>query len=87
MRSAFTLIELLVVLAIMTLVMGVVIPQGSKMLLGYEHTMNRLKEEENLSRMRARAFLENQEYNVTVEGILHRCTIEGVDIEASNDHR
>jgi prepilin-type N-terminal cleavage/methylation domain-containing protein len=87
MRAAFTLVELLVVLVIMTLVMGVVIPQGSKMLSGYEHTMGRLKEEENLSQMRARAFLEVQEYNVTVNGVLHHCTVEGVDLEERDDHR
>ncbi len=86
MRGAFTLIELLVVLVIVTLVMGVVIPRGAKMLSGYQRTTARLKSEENLSRMRARAFLELHEYNVTVDGIRYRCTMEGIAIDQSHDY-
>jgi prepilin-type N-terminal cleavage/methylation domain-containing protein len=87
MRSAFTLVELLVVLAILTVIMGVVVPQGAKMLGGYQRTIARLAAENNLSVMRARSFIELREYNVTVDGRLYRILPKGVVLAPGDDHR
>ena len=86
MRSAFTLIELLVVLVIITLVMGVVIPKGAKMLSSYQHSLLKMEAEQNLSRLRAGAFLEVKDFNLTVEGKHYLITKKGVIIETSNDN-
>ena len=86
MRSAFTLIELLVVLVIITLVMGVVIPKGAKMLNGYQHSLQRIKAEQNLSKSRADAFLEARDINITQNGKHYIITKKGVIVETSHDN-
>jgi len=86
MRSAFTLIELLVVLVIITLVMGVVIPKGAKMLSSYQHSLSRVEEKQNLSNTRANAFLEAKDFNLTQGKKKYIITKKGVIVEISNDN-
>ena len=87
MRSGFTLVELLVVLAIMTIVMGVVVPQGINMLNSYEHSIQKSEKKYRLLNMKAESFLHLQEYNITIDGKFYQTTIKGVANEISNDYR
>lgn len=86
MKSGFTLVELLVVLAIMTIVMGVVVPLGSKMLHSFQSSVEKNKEVQNLSKMRADSFITLQEHNVTVGTKEYRTTKRGVIIETSKHY-
>ena len=86
MRSAFTLIELLVVLVIIILVMGVVVPKGAKMLSSYEHSLQRVEEEQNLSKLRAKAFLQAKDFNITIADKHYFISKKGVIVEISNDN-
>jgi prepilin-type N-terminal cleavage/methylation domain-containing protein len=87
MRRAFTLIELLVVLTIVTLVMGVVVPKGAKMLSGYERALAHSQERRALSRARAEAFLEAKTVDISVLGTRYHITDKGVMLETGDDHR
>ena len=82
-REAFTLVELLVVLTIMAVVMGVVVPIGSKMLNRFKGSIQKNKEVQNLSKMRADSFITLQEHNATVESKVYKTTKRGVIIETS----
>ena len=86
MRAAFTLIELLVVLVILTLVMAVVVPQGAKMLSGYEHTLARIEAKQQLSRAKARAFLQAKDRNIMIEGKHYVILKKGIVVETRHDH-
>ena len=87
MREAFTLIELLVVLTIMTLVMGVVIPQGAKMLSSYEHSLDRIEKKQELSDLRAKAFLQAKDLNFTDGVKRYRVSKKGVIVAIGDDNR
>ena len=86
MRGAFTLIELLVVLTIITLVMGVVIPKGSKMLSSYQHSLDKMEDNHKLSKLRAEAFLEADDKNITIANKHYVITKKGVVFENSDDN-
>ena len=86
MRSGFTLIELLVVLTIITLVMGVVVPKGAKLLSSYEKSIQKAQDKQTLSKLRAEAFLEAEDKNVTIDGKKYQATKKGVLFEISNDN-
>jgi len=86
MRRAFTLIELLVVLVIMVLVMGVVIPRGVKMLESYNQSLLNLEFDQNLSILRANAFLEAKKVYVTHTNKEYEITKKGIIIETGNDN-
>lgn len=85
-RQAFTLIELLVVLVILTLVMAVVIPRGAKMLSSYQHSLAKIKIKQKLSKLRATAFLQAKDINVTINKKQYLFSKKGVLREASYDH-
>jgi len=86
MRSAFTLIELLVVLTIMTLVMGVVVPKGVKMLNSYSHRLDRINQNKQLSKLRAEAFLKIEDKQIIIGNKKYFITKKGVIFEKSNDN-
>ncbi len=86
MRDAFTLIELLVVLVILTLIMGVVVPQGAKMLHRYEKKLDKMKQKHQLGMLQAKAFLSVQEYNMTIENTIYRISKKGIVFETRNDN-
>lgn len=86
MRGAFTLIELLVALVILTLVMAVVIPQGAKMLASYERSLERIKTNQKLSKLKAKAFLQAKDLNITIEKKRYFILKKGVVLETGNDN-
>ena len=86
MKGAFTLIELLVVLVILTLVMAVVVPQGSRMLSSYEHSLAGIDTRQKLSQAKARAFLQAKDRNFTIKGKHYIILKKGIIIETRHDH-
>ena len=86
MRGGFTLIELLIVLTIITLVMGVVVPQGAKMLSSYERTIERSKELQKLSKAREEAFLQAKEIDIAALGKEYHISKKGIIVEKSDDN-
>ncbi len=86
MHKAFTLIELLVVLTIITLVMGVVVPKGTKMLTSYERTIEHSKALQTLSQTRNRAFLQVRTFDITIQEKHYHITPKGIINEKSNDN-
>ena len=87
MRNAFTLIELLVVLTIITLVMGVVIPKGAKMLRSYERYLERAETKKRIEQKRDEAFLQARDITMQIGTISYLFTKKGVVIESSDDNR
>jgi prepilin-type N-terminal cleavage/methylation domain-containing protein len=87
MRSAFTLIELLVVLTIMTLIMGVIVPKGAKLLSSYDNALSRIKENHKLSLTRAKAFLFAEDKYLSLANKKYQLSKKGEIIEISNDNR
>jgi prepilin-type N-terminal cleavage/methylation domain-containing protein len=85
-RKAFTLIELLVVLVILTLVMAVVIPQGAKMLSGYERSLTKIKAKQKLSKLKAKAFLKAKDINITFYNKNFLILRKGVVLESGHDN-
>ena len=89
MKRAFTLIELLVVLVIITVVMGLVIPLGSKMLSDFQSSIDTIKQKHTLSLDKSYAFIKSKEKNVTIKDIPYIISTKGVLLkyEKSNaDH-
>ena len=86
MRNGFTLIELLVVLTIVTLVMGVVVPKGVKLMSSYEHSLDRMEDLRNISEQRAKAFLLAKEISLNIGNKQYLFTRKGEIIEISNDN-
>ena len=88
MRFAFTLIELLVVMVILVVVMGMVIPEGSKMLNGFEKNINKVKLKQKVSKLQSESFLDVKEQNVTVFGLYYFISTKGVitKYEKSDDN-
>lgn len=84
MKKGFTLIELLVVMIIITVVMGLVAPKGSKMLDGFTKTTKKIQEEHNLSMQRSFAFIGSQEKNITVLDTHYDISSKGVLSEKSD---
>lgn len=88
MRKAFTLIELLVVLVIMTFVLGLVVPKGSKMLDGFQRQINITLEMQELSKERSLAFIKAKEKNIDILAKHYNISAKGVltEYEKSNDN-
>jgi len=78
MKRAFTLIELLVVLVIMTVIMGLVIPQGSKMLDSFKNSVSKIQQKHQLSLDRSSAFIKAEEKKVQMDGIEYDISAKGV---------
>lgn len=81
MRGAFTLIELLVVLLLMTIILSVTVPMGSKIFSQFKSYMKKSENKHQLSQERAYAFigakqkyfmLEDVNYSISIKGVLHK---------------
>jgi len=83
MRAAFTIIELLVVLTIITLVMGLVVPKGSKMLKSYENSIKKIERDQQLSKAKAKAFLQATEIEVNIDMSVYCISKKGILFEKS----
>lgn len=88
MRKAFTLIELLVVMVIMTVIMGMVVPQGSKLLDSFQTRLKVTKEKQELSKQKSVSFLQAKEQEVEALGAIYKISNKGVltKREKSNDN-
>lgn len=89
MKRAFTLIELLVVLVIMTVVMGLIIPQGSKMLDSFKNSVSKIQQKHQLSLDRSSAFIKAEPKKVQILGITYNISTKGVlekDEKSNADH-
>ena len=82
-RPAFTLIELLVVMVIIALVMGMVMPMGSKMLKSFTTFTEDAKDYRHFKETQFYAFIEanatlieykNIRYNISDKGIVQEKT-------------
>ncbi|MEA2048289.1 MAG: prepilin-type N-terminal cleavage/methylation domain-containing protein [Campylobacterota bacterium] len=81
MKSGFTLIELLVVLLLMTVVLSVTVPMGSKIFSQFQNYVKKSEDKHALNQERAYAFieakkryflLEDNNYSISVKGILSK---------------
>jgi len=88
MRSGFTLIELMVVMVIMTVVMGLIIPKGSKMLDSFQNYISKTKDMQTLSKERSMAFIEAKEKTLNILDSNYHISSKGVltKYETSNDN-
>jgi len=78
LRRGFTLIELLVVMSIITIVMGVVIPKGAKMLDGFEQSLKIVQAKQSLSKARSLSFIQAKEKHIDILGNSYYISSKGV---------
>lgn len=78
MRSGFTLIELLVVLLLMTVVLSVTVPMGSKILKQFQNYVQKIDNKHQLNQEQAFAFIEAKEKNFLLEDINYSISVKGV---------
>ena len=88
MRAGFTLIELMVVMVIMTVVMGLIIPKGSKMLDSFQNYISTTKDKQTLSKERSMAFIGAKEKTLNILDSNYHISSKGVltKYETSNDN-
>jgi len=81
MKSGFTLIELLVVLLLMTVILSVTVPMGSKIFNQFQAYVKRVENKHQLNQEQAFAFIEAKEryfflkdvnYTISVKGVVHQ---------------
>ena len=78
MRKAFTLIELLVVMIIMTVIMAMIVPKGSKMLDSFQRSVQVTKDIQKLSKERSLAFIQAQAKDINISGKSYHISSKGV---------
>ncbi|HHD81695.1 MAG TPA: prepilin-type N-terminal cleavage/methylation domain-containing protein [Campylobacterales bacterium] len=78
MRSGFTLIELLVVLLLMTVVLSVTVPMGSKIFKQFQNYVEKIDEKHQLNQEQAYAFIEAKERTIMVEEVNYSISLKGV---------
>ena len=78
MRSGFTLIELLVVLLLMTVVLSVTVPMGSKIFNQFQNYVQKVDDKHQLNQEQAYAFIEAKPRNIMFEDINYSISMKGV---------
>ncbi len=88
MKKGFTLIELIVVMVIMTILMSMVMPKGSKMLESFERNLQKTKDTQKLSKERSMAFIYAKEKTIDILNATYHISSKGVltKYEKSNDN-
>ena len=87
MRQGFTLIELLVVMVIIVVIMGLVMPMGSKLLNSFEKQAQKIEDEHSLQISKAYAFIEATPKDINLSFGNYHISLKGVISEISNDNR
>ena len=78
MKKAFTLIELLVVLLLMTVVLSVTVPVGSKIFSQFKNYVKKTEKRHQLSQERAYAFIKAEKRDFVFEDINYSISVKGV---------
>jgi len=78
MRSGFTLIELLVVMLLMTIVLSVTVPMGSKIFSQFKNYVKKVDNKHNLNQAQAFAFIEAKEKHIYFEDVNYSISMKGV---------
>ena len=78
MKSAFTLIELLVVLLLMSVIISVTVPMGSKIFKQFENYTNSVEKKHEFNQKRAFAFIEAKESHILFNDINYTISAKGV---------
>lgn len=88
MRKGFTLIELLVVMIIMTTIMAMVVPKGSKMLDSFSKNLEITKERQKLSKERSLSFIQGEEKNIDILDNSYHISSKGLltKLKQNNDN-
>jgi flagellar hook-basal body complex protein FliE len=75
-------------MVIITIIMGVVVPQGSKFLDGFKKSIDKTKERQKLSKERSYAFIKAEEKNIDILDVHYHISSKGVltKYEKSNDN-
>lgn len=89
MKNAFTLIELLVVMVVIALVMGMVVPMGSKMLSSFTNYTEDAKDYNAFKAKQFYSFIEANQTQATYLGKDYTISSKGVirEITSSDDDR
>ena len=77
MKSGFTLIELLVVLLLMTVILSVTVPMGSKIFNQFQAYVRKVDNRHQLNQEQAFAFIEAKERYFVLEDINYTISIKG----------
>jgi len=78
MKSGFTLIELLVVLLLMTVILSVTVPMGSKIFKQFKNYVQKVDEKHQLNQKQAYAFIEAKENHMMLDDINYSISVKGV---------
>ncbi|CAA6813831.1 MAG: Unknown protein [uncultured Sulfurovum sp.] len=78
MRAGFTLIELLVVLLLMTVVLSVTVPMGSKIFNQFQNYVQKIDDKHKLNQEQAFAFITAREKNLLLDDINYSISVKGV---------
>lgn len=78
MKKGFTLIELLVVMLLMTIVLAVTVPMGSKIFSQFKHYVNEVEKKQEFNQKKAFAFIEAEEKQIVFADKNHTISKKGV---------
>jgi len=78
MRSGFTLIELLVVLLLMTIILSVTMPMGSKIFNQFKSYVENVEKKHEFNQKKAFAFIEAKEKYIVFDDINYTISQKGV---------
>jgi len=78
MRPAFTLIELLVVLLLMTVILAVTVPMGSKIFKQFQSYVQKVDNKHKLNQAQSFAFIEAKERVIEFEDRNYTISMKGV---------